>query len=134
MNAPAATAGVEIAVAGRQRDDHPTTATTATTATCPVCARAFRPVGRQRYCKPALPQDSTSPAPRRAAPVEVTCVPAAVGRRARTVYQCPDCEGLQLVVQRCVECLLFGRSLGLRGHCPHCDELVTLEDLDLTTA
>jgi len=29
---------------------------------------------------------------------------------------------------------IFGRSLGLGGHCSHCDEPVTLEDLDLTTA
>jgi hypothetical protein len=26
------------------------------------------------------------------------------------------------------------RSLGLGGHCPHCEEPVTLDDLDLITA
>lgn len=129
MTGPAVTAAVEIAVAGRQRDDHPTSTTTAT---CPVCARPFRPVGRQRYCRPACRK--TAHRRRSAVPVEVTCVPATAGRHERTVYQCPHCEGLQLGVQRCVDCLIFGRSLGLGGHCLHCDELVTLDDLDLTTA
>jgi len=130
MTDPASSAGLQIAVAGRQRDDH---RTVTMTATCPVCARPFLPVGRQRYCTSACRK--TAHRRRSTVATEVT-VPAAPGvdRRARTVFQCPDCEGLQLGVQRCVDCLIFGRSLGLGGHCPHCEEPVTLEDLDLTTA
>ena len=128
MTDPSAAAGVEIAVTGRQRDDYPTVTTTAT---CPVCAHPFQPEGRQRYCKPACRK--TAHRRRHAVPVEVTVPAPGVDRRARTVFQCPDCEGLQLGVQRCVDCLIFGRSLGLGGHCPHCEEPVTLEDLDLTT-
>lgn len=98
---------------------------------CPACAQPFTPTGRQRYCRPACRK--TAHRRRHAVTVHVQ-VPAAVSRRDRTVYQCPDCDGLQLGVQRCNQCQIFGRSLGLGGHCPHCEEPVTLNDLDLTTA
>ena len=32
---------------------------------------------------------------------------------AHTVYECPHCGGRQLGVQRCVDCGLFGRAVGL---------------------
>lgn len=109
------------------RDDSGTTPT----GICPVCARRFVPVGRQRYCQSICRK--TAHRRRRAVTIEVQ-VPAAVSRRDRTVYQCPDCDGLQLGVQRCDQCGIFGRSLGLGGHCPHCEEPVALDDLDLITA
>lgn len=110
------------------RDDSETTLT----GICPVCARRFIPVGRQRYCQSACRK--TASRRRRNAVTADISVPAAVSRRDRTVYQCPDCDGLQLGVQRCNQCQIFGRSLGLGGHCPHCEEPVTLDDLNLTTA
>lgn len=109
------------------RDDSGTTPS----ASCPVCARPFTPIGRQRYCQPACRKHAHRR--RHAVTIDVQ-VPAAVNRRDRTVYQCPDCEALQLGVQRCADCGVFGRSLGLGGHCPHCEEPITLADLDLTTA
>jgi hypothetical protein len=121
-------ASVAATAACPSRDDSETTPT----GNCPVCARVFTSVGRQRYCQPACRK--TAHRRRHAVTIDVTVVPAAASRRERTVYQCPECEGLQLGVQRCVECGVFGRSLGLGGHCPHCDEPVTLDDLDLTTA
>jgi len=113
--------------AAPSRDD---SETTTPTGTCPVCARAFTPIGRQRYCRPACRKSAHR---RRHALTINIRVPAAVNRRDRTIYQCPDCEGLQLGVQRCADCGVFGRSLGLGGHCPHCQEPVTLDDLDLST-
>jgi predicted RNA-binding Zn-ribbon protein involved in translation (DUF1610 family) len=50
-----------------------------------------------------------------------------------TVYQCPDC-GEQTLQRRCEDCNLFTRRLGAGGHCPHCDEVVLLADLDLPPA
>ena len=107
------------------RDD---SATTPTSSRCPVCTTPFTPAGRQRYCQPACRKTAyrrrhTNPPP--------TVVPAARSRRPHTVYQCPDCDGLQLGVQRCHDCGVFGRSRGLGGSCPHCDEAVTLQDLGL---
>ncbi len=108
------------------RDDSETTSTS-----CPICAGRFIPVGRQRYCKPACRK--TAHRRRNAVTVDVVAVPPTSSRRER-VYQCPNCDGLQLGVQRCDQCLIFGRSLGVGGHCPHCDEPVTLDDLGLTSA
>ena len=108
------------------RDDGGTTRT----GICPVCTRHFVPIGRQRYCQSACRKTASR---RRHAVTTDIRVPDAVSRRDRTVYQCPDCDGLQLGVQRCEQCGIFGRSLGLGGHCPHCDEPVTLDELDLTS-
>ena len=115
--------------ASRSRDDSETTPA----GTCPVCSRVFTPVGRQRYCQPACRKTAHR---RRhdVVTIDVPVLAAGSHRRQRTVYQCPDCDGLQVGVQRCADCQIFGRSLGLGGHCPHCDEPVTLDDLDLTTA
>jgi predicted nucleic acid-binding Zn ribbon protein len=107
------------------RDDSETTPS----GICPVCARAFTPTGRQRYCRPACRKKAHRR--RHVLTIDIQ-VPAAVNRRDRTVYQCPDCESLQLGVQRCTDCGVFGRSLGLGGHCPHCQEPITMDDLDLT--
>lgn len=122
MNPPDVPAG------SPSRDDSETT----TGSTCPVCGDRFVPVGRQRYCQPRCRKT----AHRRRQPVidTIVAVPANTSRRERTVYQCPGCDGLQLGIQRCDDCGIFGRSLGLGGHCPHCDEPVTLDDLDLDKA
>ncbi len=118
---------------GRPWDDPPGSACVSTTAdSCPVCARAFRAVGRQRYCSTTCRK--TAHRRRQAAATTVVTVPPVVGRRERTVFQCPECDGLQLGVQRCEDCAVFGRSLGLGGLCPHCQEPVSVQDLDLTTA
>ncbi len=50
-----------------------------------------------------------------------------------TVYQCADCGELTLQ-RRCEDCNLFTRRLGAGGHCPHCDELLLITDLDLPPA
>jgi len=109
------------------RDDH---GTTPVSRRCPTCATTFTSTGRQRYCQAS----SRKKAHRlRYTPAEPeTTVPAARPQRPHTVYQWPDCDGLQPGEQRCRDCRVFGRSLGLGGNCPHCTEPVTLQDLDLT--
>jgi hypothetical protein len=48
---------------------------------------------------------------------------------AHTVYECPQCEERFVGERRCPSCHLFGRSLGLGGHCPECDTPILLSDL-----
>ena len=52
-------------------------------------------------------------------------IPAGLG----VVYECPECETRYLGERRCPDCQLFTRRAGIGGHCPHCDEPVTLTDL-----
>ncbi|MGH2364008.1 MAG: hypothetical protein ACRDHX_05070, partial [Chloroflexota bacterium] len=40
-------------------------------------------------------------------------------------YECSGCGVRLLGEQRCPDCGLFARRLGLGGLCPHCDEPVT---------
>ncbi|MGH3514229.1 MAG: DUF2614 family zinc ribbon-containing protein [Pseudonocardiaceae bacterium] len=50
-------------------------------------------------------------------------------RRDTTIYACPDCDTRTLGQQRCPDCNTFTRRLGPGGHCPHCDEPVTVNEL-----
>lgn len=60
-----------------------------------------------------------------------TAVPAAPrsSPRAVTVDECPSCGTRFLGAQRCAECNVFCRRVGLGGPCPHCDEPVAVVDL-----
>ena len=49
--------------------------------------------------------------------------------RFAVVYECPDCEQRYLDERRCPDCNLFCRRIDHGGACPHCDELVALEEL-----
>jgi hypothetical protein len=97
------------------------------TMTCPVCAIPFTPSGRRRYCsntcRVAAHRRRHQPTP------DPVAIPAAQPKKAITVYQCPDCDELALGEQRCHDCGTFMRRLGWGGHCPHCDEPVTINDL-----
>jgi len=57
----------------------------------------------------------------------------AASSTTETVYECSEC-GEQTLQQRCEDCNLFTRRLGAGGHCPHCDELLLITDLDLPPA
>jgi hypothetical protein len=48
---------------------------------------------------------------------------------AHTVYECPQCNERRLGEQRCPECHLFCRALGVGGTCPDCDAVILLVDL-----
>lgn len=95
--------------------------------TCPVCATAFTPVRRQRYCTPACRQAAWRA--RHPSPQPAVTVPPATHRRTSTVYQCPTCETRYLGQQWCHDCNHPCTRLDHGGHCPHCDEPVTINDL-----
>ena len=97
------------------------------TMTCSVCGRAFRPVGRRRFCSDACRQAAwrrRHAAVRAAVPVLPPRAP-----RAAIVYECPACAARYLGEQRCPDCNVFCRRVGLGGRCPHCDEPVAVADL-----
>ncbi len=107
------------------RDDNETTTTR-----CPICGSHFAPIRRQRYCTNACrqiaywrrhnrPQTAENLAPTR--------------RRDNTVYECSECEHRYLGEQWCPDCNRPCRRLGTGGHCPNCDEPLTVNDLINTT-
>jgi hypothetical protein len=93
---------------------------TATT-TCPVCDATFTPQGRQRYCSTTCRQQAWRR--RREAPT------APLPAKPTTVYECDSCGTRALGEQYCEECHMFMRRVGPGGPCPHCDELVALQDI-----
>lgn len=99
---------------------------------CPVCQTGTVPA-RARYCSDACKQRAYRL--RRAASVPADLTVRAVAPRSRlalvvhTVYECPSCETRLLGEQRCPDCHVFCRRLGLGGSCPHCDEPILVADL-----
>lgn len=97
------------------------------TMTCPCCGEPFVPSGRRRYCSDACRATAwrrrhhNTPTP--------VVIPAGRSRREITVYQCPACDARLVDEQRCDECGVFARRVGLGGCCPHCDEAVTVAEL-----
>ncbi len=81
----------------------------------------------RRYCSPRCRQagyrrrHTTTPQP--------PPLPPTRPRRDTTIYACPDCDTRTLGQQRCPDCNTFTRRLGPCGHCPHCDEPVTVNEL-----
>jgi len=98
---------------------------------CPVCQAAITSA-RARYCSDACKQHAYR---RRQTdnPVDLDALTADLRSRhalvTRTVYECPSCEARLLGEQRCPDCHVFCRRLGLGGPCPHCDEPVTFAEL-----
>ena len=98
---------------------------------CPVCqATLISP--RARYCSDACKQRAYRL--RQAdSPVDLDALAADLRSRrrlvARTVYECPSCDARFLSEQRCPDCHVFCRRLGLGGLRPHCDEPVTVAEL-----
>ena len=95
---------------------------------CPVCATRFEPSGRRRYCCDACRvtahrrRHQTPPAP-------TGPLPTAGNRRTHTIYECDTCSARALAEQRCEDCGTFMARVGYGGHCPSCDEPVTLDEL-----
>lgn len=96
------------------------------TATCPLCGGPL-PAGRaRRWCSDACRQAAWR---RRHQPDPGAVVlPPARPKRASTVYQCPDCDTRLLGSQRC-DCGIFMSRVGAGGHCPACDEPITINEL-----
>lgn len=98
--------------------------------TCPACQGPLTPRGRRRYCSAACRQRAYRLRHGAHAPIAL----ARRAPKATTVYECPACERRLLAEQRCPDCQVFCRRVGLGGACPHCDEAVAVADLlPLTT-
>jgi hypothetical protein len=91
---------------------------------CPICERPFRPVGRQQVCSAACRQAVW----RRRHPLPMAPIPVRLPK-GQTVYECPTCETRYLGTQRCADCGVFCKRLGVGGTCPHCEEPVAVADL-----
>ncbi len=99
---------------------------------CPVC-QATLTSSRARYCSDACKQRAYRLRQTDSIPLALDALTADLRSRqalvARTVYECPSCETRLLGEQRCPDCHVFCRRLGLGGPCPHCDDPVTLAEL-----
>jgi len=99
---------------------------------CPVCQASISSA-RARYCSDACKQRAYRLRQPDRTPLDLDALPAALRARqvlvTRTVYACPACEARFLGDQRCPDCYVCCRRLGLGGPCPHCDDPVTLAEL-----
>lgn len=99
---------------------------------CPVCQTGTVPP-RARYCSDACKQRAYRLRRAAVVPPDLARCDAKPRRRQaltpHTVYECPSCETRLLGEQRCPDCHVFCRRLGLGGPCPHCDEPVLLADI-----
>jgi hypothetical protein len=99
---------------------------------CPVC-QATPTSPRARYCSDACKQRAYRLRRPDTTPVDLDALTTDLRSRqalvAHTIYECPTCEARFLGEQRCPDCHVFCRRLGLGGLCPHCDEPVTLAEL-----
>jgi endogenous inhibitor of DNA gyrase (YacG/DUF329 family) len=98
----------------------------AVTATCRTCGQPIPTSHGRLYCSPRCRQAGYR---RRSPPIQPPPLPATGSRRNATIYACPECDTRTLGQQRCSDCNTFTRRLGIGGHCPHCDEPVTVEEL-----
>jgi hypothetical protein len=99
---------------------------------CPVCQTAITSA-RARYCSDACKQRAYRLRQTDSTPLDLDALTAGLRSRqalvTRTVYECPSCEARFLGDQRCPDCHVFCRRIGLGGLCPHCDDPVTLAEL-----
>ena len=99
---------------------------------CPVCQTPITSA-RARYCSDACRQRAYRLRQPDTTPLDLDALTADLRSRqalvAQTVYECPTCEARFLGDQRCPDCHVFCRRLGLGGLCPHCDDAVTLAEL-----
>jgi len=111
-------------------DDTSTTTPTQNTTggpLCPVCWAPFQPVGRQRFCTDACRKTAWARTHRQPRPL--IAVPPPGQRLEATVYACPQCQQRYAGQQWCPDCHTPCTRVGLGGHCPHCDQPVTLTEL-----
>lgn len=85
--------------------------------------------GRQAYCDHACRQDAYRRRHTRTTARHEPALPAARSQRDGIVYACPDCDTRYLGEQRCADCNTFATRLGPGGHCPDCDNLITIAEL-----
>jgi hypothetical protein len=99
---------------------------------CPVCQTPITSA-RARYCSDACKQRAYRLRQTDTTPFDLDALTTNLRARhalvAQTVYECPACETRLLGEQRCPDCHVFCRRLGLGGLCPHCDDPFTLAEL-----
>lgn len=98
------------------------------TATCLACQQPIH-TGRGRfYCTARCRQAAYRRRHSTATPP--LALPEKGRRRTDTsVYVCPDCDTRTAGRQRCNDCNTFTQRLGTGGHCPNCDEPITVDEL-----
>lgn len=100
-------------------------------AACSVCGQPLQDP-RARSCSRACQQRAYR-LRRAPAPPDLTRLRADLRRRAvlraHTLYECPQCETRRVGEQRCPDCRVFCRALGLGGTCPDCETPLLLSDL-----
>ena len=97
------------------------------TIACPVCGSSFSPSGRRTYCSDAC--RSLGYRRRRSVGRENIAVAKSQSRREITVYECDTCGERSPGEQRCTQCHTFMRRVGIGGHCPSCEESITISEL-----
>jgi hypothetical protein len=99
---------------------------------CLVCGKVLTDT-RARFCSPAHRQLAYRLRRRYSRQPDEAHVRRELQRQRRltthTVYECPRCDERFVGERRCPSCHLFGRSLGVGGHCPECDQPILLSDL-----
>jgi ribosomal protein L32 len=100
--------------------------------TCPLCTGPL-PSTRARYCSRACQQQAYRLRHRPETATPLVALRQDLQHRralvAHTLYECPRCGERFVGERRCSDCGLFGRALGLGGHCPDCDQPILLADL-----
>jgi hypothetical protein len=123
---------LESSNARRYGSRYPSTNPEAVARLCPVCGGTL-PSSRSVYCNAACKQLAYRLRHQRLATVDTVIIRKQLQRQrllvAHSVYECPSCGGRSLGERRCSECNLFGRSVGLGGNCPECDNVILLADL-----
>ena len=95
---------------------------------CPVCGTSFPQSGRRTYCSDACRANAYRRR-RSSGTLPTLRVPRSQPRREITVYECDSCGERSLGEQRCSECQTFMRRVGIGGHCPSCEESITIGEL-----
>ena len=100
--------------------------------TCLVCGTVLSPT-QQRYCTRACQQHAYRLRRTQPARLDLAQVRAELKRRRQlpqhSVYECPTCQTRSVGDQRCADCNIFARLVGLGGNCPDCDAVLSLADL-----
>jgi hypothetical protein len=99
------------------------------TAGCLACGGPLPPSRARSTCSDACRQALWRRRHPPAATPALPAPPAGASRRARTVYQCDNCDTRALGDQRCDDCGTFMRRVGQGGLCPCCDQPVTIDEL-----
>jgi hypothetical protein len=100
---------------------------------CPVCGVSFIAQGRGVFCSPACRKRAHRLRQHQTHQTQSLSDLTRQLRRARelvatTIYECSSCSERFLGQRRC-DCNLMARKLGLGGHCPGCDDLITIDEL-----